>query len=139
MTTMSDEDQDILDRKALGTIQLCLAQSMTFNITKVKTTKELMETLTRLCEKPSTSNKVFLMKRLFNMKMAEGGSIENYLNKLNTITSQLSFVGINFDEEIMALLILCSLPESQNSLVMVVSNSIFGSNTLNLMMWLMLF
>ena len=68
---MSDEDWDILDRKALGTIRLCLAQSMTFNITKVKMTKELMETLARLYEKPSTSNKVFLMKNLFNIKMAE--------------------------------------------------------------------
>ena len=69
LTAMSDEDQDILDRKALGTIQLCLAQLVTFNITKEKTMKELMETLARLYEKPSALNKVFLMKHLFNMKM----------------------------------------------------------------------
>ena len=43
------------------------------------------------------------MKRLFNMKMAEGGSIAYHLNEFNTITSQLSFVDINFDEEIRAL------------------------------------
>ena len=36
-------------------------------------------------------------------------------------------MGINFDEEIRALLILCSLPESCNSLVIVVSNSISRS------------
>ena len=52
------------------------------------------------------------MKHLFNMKMAEGGSVTNHLNEFNTITSQLSSVGINFDEEIRALLILCSLPKS---------------------------
>ena len=39
-------------------------------------------------------------------------------------------MGINFHEEIMALLILCSLSKSWNSLVMAVSNSISGSNTL---------
>ena len=85
---------------------------MAFNITKVKTTEDLMKTLVTLYEKPSASNKVFLMKRLFNMKMVEGGSVTDHLNEFNTITSQLSSVGVNFDEEIRALLILCSLPES---------------------------
>ena len=39
-------------------------------------------------------------------------------------------MGINFDEEIRALLILCSLPESWNGFVMVINNSISISNTL---------
>ena len=39
-------------------------------------------------------------------------------------------MGVNFDEEIRALLILCSLPKSWNGLVMDVSNSIPGSGTL---------
>ena len=90
--------------------------------------EELMQTLEKLYEKPSASNKIFLMKLLFNMKMAEGGSIEDHLNEFNIVTSQLSSVGISFDEEIRALLILCSLPESWNDLVMDVSNSASSSN-----------
>ena len=39
-------------------------------------------------------------------------------------------MGINFDEEIRALLILCSFPESWNGLVMAMSNYVPGSNTL---------
>ena len=39
-------------------------------------------------------------------------------------------MGVNFDEEIRALLILCSLPERWNGLVMAMSNSIPGSSTL---------
>ena len=85
---------------------------MAFNITKVKTIEDLMKTLATLYEKSSASNKLFLMKRLFNIKMTEGGSITDHLNEFNSITSQLSSVGVNFDEEIRALLILCSLPES---------------------------
>ena len=84
---MPNAEWDILDRKELGSIQLCLAPTVAFNITKVKMTKELMQTLVRLYEKPSTSNKVFLMKCLFNMKMAKGGSVADHLNELNTITS----------------------------------------------------
>ncbi|MDF3691487.1 hypothetical protein P3S59_26035 [Enterobacter hormaechei] len=83
-----------------------------------------MQTLAKLYEKLSASNKVFLMKHLFNMKIEEVGFVTDHLNEFNTITSQLSSVGINFDEEIRALLILCSLPESWNGLVMAVSNSV---------------
>ena len=86
-------------------------------------TIELVETLDRLYEKPSASNKVFLMKHLFDMKMGEGGSIANHLNEFNTVNNQLSSVQISFDEEVRALLILCSLPESWNSLVIVVTLS----------------
>jgi hypothetical protein len=127
---MKDEEWKVLDRKALGTIRLSLAASVAFNISKEKTTRELMEALAKLYEKPSTSNTIFLMKRLFNMKMSEGGSIVDHLNEFNTVTNQLSSVKVDFDDEVGALLILCSLPESWNGLVMVVSNYVSGSNTL---------
>jgi hypothetical protein len=39
---------------------------------------------------------------------------------------------VDFDDKVRALLILCSLPKSCNGLVMVVSNSVSGSNTLKL-------
>jgi hypothetical protein len=129
-TAMKDEEWEILDRKALGTIRLSLAASVAFNISKEKTTKDLMDALAKLYEKPSASNKVFLMKRLFNMKMSEGGSVADHLNEFNTVTNQLSSVKVDFDDEVRALLILCSLPERWNGLVMAVSNSVSGSNTL---------
>jgi hypothetical protein len=129
-TAMKDEEWEILDRKALGTIRLSLAASVAFNISKEKTTKDLMDALAKLYEKPSASNKVFLMKRLFNMKMSEGGSVADHLNEFNTVTNQLSSVKVDFDDEVRALLILCSLPESWNGLVMAVSNSVSSSNTL---------
>jgi hypothetical protein len=89
-----------------------------------------MDALAKLYEKPSTSNKVFLMKRLFNMKMSKGGSVANHLNEFNMVTNQLSSVKVDFDDEVRALLILCSLSESWNGLVMAVSNFDSGSNTL---------
>jgi hypothetical protein len=128
-TAMKDEEWEFLDRKALGTIRLSLAMSVDFNILKEKKMKDLMDALAKLYEKPSASNKVFLMKRLFNMKMPKGGSVADHLNEFNMVTNQLSSVKVDFDDEFRALLILCSLPKSWNDLVMVVSNSVVGSNT----------
>ena len=109
---MKDEEWEVLDRNALETIRLCLASSVAFNILKEKTIEGVMSALSKLYEKPSASNKVYLMKRLFNMKMSEGGSIADHLNEFNTLTSQLNSAKENFDVEVRALLILCSLPES---------------------------
>ena len=70
------------------------------------------------------------MNPLFNMKMSEGGPFVDHLNEFNTLTNQLSSVKVNFDYEVRDFLILCSLPEIWNSLVIVVSNSVPISNTL---------
>ena len=92
-TAMTNEEWNILDRKALGTVRLCLPVSVAFNISKETTTEGFIKALVKLYEKPSASNKVFLMKQLFNMKMSECGSIADHLNDFNTVTSQLSSVG----------------------------------------------
>jgi hypothetical protein len=127
---MKDEEREVLDRMELGMIRLSLAMLVAFNISKEKTTKELMDALAKLYEKPSTSNKAFIMKRLFNMNMLEGGYVADHLNEFNTVTNQLSFVNVDFNDEVRALLILCSLPKSWNGLVIFVSNSVSGSKTL---------
>ena len=85
---MTDAEWDILDRKALGIVWLCLAVSVAFDISKETIKKGLIKVLVKLYEKPSASNKVFLMKCLFNMKMSEGGSIADHLNYFNTVRSK---------------------------------------------------
>ena len=52
------------------------------------------------------------MKKLFNLKMAEGMPIIQHLNESKTITNQLSSVEIDFDDEIRALILLASLPNN---------------------------
>ena len=108
LAAMTDAEWNILDRKALGTVWLWLAASIAFIISKETTTEGLIKALVKLYEKPLASNKVFLMKQLFNMKMLEGRSVADHLKNLNTVTSQLSSVGVNFDDECRAILFLCS-------------------------------
>ncbi|KAE8705011.1 Cytochrome P450 84A1 [Hibiscus syriacus] len=108
---------------ALGVIRLTLSRNVAFNIAKEKTTAGLMAALSSMYEKSSASNKVHLMRRLFNLRMAEGASMAQHLNELNTITTQLSSVEIEFDDEVRALILLSSLPDSWNATVTAVSSS----------------
>ena len=67
--------------------------TVAFNISKDKTTQDLMAALSKMYEKPSTSSKVFLMKKLFNLKMGDKRCIIEYINEFNMLTSQLKSVG----------------------------------------------
>ena len=78
---------------------------------KEKTTVDLMKALSNMYEKSSTNNKVYLMNKLFN------------LNEFNTSINQLSTVGIEFDDEVRALILLAYLPNSWEAMRMMVSNS----------------
>ena len=110
--TMKDKEWALLDRQVLGVIRLTLSRFIAHNVVKEKTTTNLMKALSGMYEKPSANNKVHLIKKLFNSKMAENASIAQHLNDFNTIINQLFSVEIDFDDEICALIVLASLPNS---------------------------
>ncbi|RVW64114.1 Retrovirus-related Pol polyprotein from transposon TNT 1-94 [Vitis vinifera] len=116
---MKVEEWALLDRQVFGVIRLTLSRSVAHNVVKEKTTTDLMKALSGMYEKPSANNKVHLMKKLFNLKMAENASVAQHLNEFNTITNQLSSVEIDFDDEIRALIVLASLPNSWEAMRMV--------------------
>ena len=118
-----EEEWSFLDRQVLGVIRLTLTRSVAYNIMKEKITVDLMKALSSMYEKPSANKKVHLMKKLFNLKMVEGTPVAQHLNEFNTITNQLSSVEIDFDDEIHALIVLASLPNSWKAMRMAVSNS----------------
>ena len=120
---MDDDKWKVLDRKALATIRLNLHQHVTYNVSHATTTKELMEALEALYEKPSASNKVYLMKKLFNLKMQQGARVADFLNEFQAVVQQLAAVDLKFDNEIQALLLLSCLPDSWENMVMAVSNA----------------
>ena len=117
---MKDEDWNLLDRQVLGVIRLTLSRSIAHNVVKEKTTMDLMKALSSMYEKSSANNRVYLMNKLFNLKKAEGTPVVQYLNEFNTITDQLSIVGIEFDDEVRALILLAYLPNSWEAMRMTV-------------------
>ena len=96
--SMTKEKWKLKDRQALGFIRLTLSRNVALNIVKEKTTSDLLKELSNMYEKPSAMNKVYLMRRLFNLQMYENGFVSDHINEFNMIVSQLSFVDINFED-----------------------------------------
>ena len=68
-------------------------------------------------------NKVYLMRRLFNLQMSENGYFHDHLNEFNMIMSQLTYVDINFEDEIKVFILMSSLPGSWYTVVTAISSS----------------
>ncbi|GJR84000.1 retrovirus-related pol polyprotein from transposon TNT 1-94 [Tanacetum coccineum] len=122
-TGMKAEDWTLLDRQALGAVRLSLTKNVAYNGVNEKTKYGLFKALSNMYEKPSVSNKVFIIRKLVNTKMKEGASVADHVNEFNSILSRLMSVDIKFDDEVQALLLLSSLPESWSGTVTAVSGS----------------
>ncbi|PKA52444.1 Retrovirus-related Pol polyprotein from transposon TNT 1-94 [Apostasia shenzhenica] len=111
-----------MDRQTLGMISLTLVRNVAFNINK-KMTVCLMKALCSMHKKPLTSNNVYLMHRLFNLKMTEGSSGTNHINEFNIITTQLSSMDIDFDDKVKVLILLSSLLKSWSATIIAMNSS----------------
>jgi hypothetical protein len=123
-TIMSKEDWNKLDRRARSTIQLCLEDSVLLNVSGESTAKELWDKLGNLYKSKSLVNKLFLRKKLYNLRMEDGDSVIEHLNAFNTLVSQLVYVNITIGEEDKCITFLCSLRDSWDNMVVAIGSTI---------------
>ena len=68
-------------------------------------------------------NKLFLRKKLYNLRMKDGDSVTEHLNAFNTVVSQLLSIDIKISDEDKCISLLCSLPDSRESLVIAIGSN----------------
>ena len=66
---VSDEEWKKLDQKAKSTIRLCVSDLVLLNVSGEATAKALWEKLGTLYQFKSLVNKLFLWKKLYNLRM----------------------------------------------------------------------
>ena len=106
---------------------MCVSDSVLLNVSREATAKTLWDKLGNLYQSKSLANKLFLRKKLYNLRMKGGDSVTEHLNTFNTMVSQLSSVDIKISDEDKCISLLCSLPDSWDILVISI-----GSNTTTL-------
>ena len=109
---MSNADWAELDALAKSMIRLHLTKLVYFTVVNEMMSHNLWKKLCSTYEKESASNKVYLMKRLFELQMKEGTSVATHLNEFNIIFSQMQAQKLDFQDEVKAIFLLCSLPAS---------------------------
>jgi hypothetical protein len=86
-------------------------------VSEEATTKDLWDKLGNLYQSKSLVNKLFLRKKLYNARMRDGDSMEENWNSFNVVVSQLVSIEIKILDEHKCITLLCSLPNSWESLV----------------------
>jgi hypothetical protein len=84
---MSKEDWEKLDKRERSTIRLCLEDLVLLNVSGESIGKELWDKLGNLYQSKSLVNKLFLRKKLYHLRMEDGGSVKEHLNAFNTLVS----------------------------------------------------
>ncbi|KAA8515033.1 hypothetical protein F0562_018180 [Nyssa sinensis] len=120
---MDDEKWKRLHRKTIGHIRQWLDDSVFSHVSNETDAQVLWKKLEARYEQKTATNKAFLIRKLVNMKFKEGGSIEDHLNEFQSVVNQLATMKMVIEDELQALLLLSSLPDSWETLVVTMSNS----------------
>ena len=85
--------------------------------------KALWEKLKGLSERKIAQNKAFVAKKLVNLKLKEGRSVVKHFIEFQDLVNQMITMKLIIDDELQALLLMSSLPDSWETLVVSFSNS----------------
>ena len=100
-------EKDVIAKE---TIVMCIADSHLAEVQDFRTAKEMWEALLGRYEKSTTASKTFILRELMNIKMEEGGSVGQHLNKVADLASKLAALQAPLNDNYIVAILLNSLP-----------------------------
>ncbi|KAE8715738.1 hypothetical protein F3Y22_tig00110160pilonHSYRG00308 [Hibiscus syriacus] len=122
MDFIDDNKWNEMDGNDMANFYLALEDEVLSSIEEKKTAKEIWDHLTKLYEATSLHNKIFLKRKLYTLRISESTSVTEHLNTLNTLFSQLTSLRCTIEEQERAELLLQSLLDSYDQLIINLTN-----------------
>lgn len=119
----TDAEWNILHRQVCGYIRQWVDDNVLNHISGETHARTLWNKLEQLYARKTGSNKLFLIKQMMSLKYHDGTPVTDHLNAFQGIINQLAGMGIKFEDEIQALWLLGTLPDSWETFRTSLSNS----------------
>ncbi|CAL8081528.1 unnamed protein product [Prunus armeniaca] len=119
----SDNAWSILNRKAVGQIRQWVDQSVFHHVAQETDAYKLWTKSLSMYERKTSQNKASVIRRLVNLKYRDGRSVTEHLSDFQGLINLLTNMKMVLDDELQALELLSSLPDSLDTLVVSLSNS----------------
>ncbi|CAL2254439.1 unnamed protein product [Prunus armeniaca] len=119
----SDDAWSIMNRKAVGQIRQWVDQSVFHHVAQETDAYKLWTKLSSMYERKTAQNKASVIRRLVNLKYRDGRSVTEHLSDFQGLINLLMNMKMVLDDELQALVLLSSLPDSWDTLVVSLSNS----------------
>jgi hypothetical protein len=116
LASTSKDELKKIDKKALAVLLLALADNVLRQVCEKKSVMALCKKLESLYLDKSLSSCFYLMVRLFRMRMQEGTPIKQYIDEFNKTVLDCQNVANSMDTDHLAILFLCSLLDSYDSI-----------------------
>ena len=97
--------------------------SVFYHVSQESNVEFFWEKLKGLYERKTSQNKAFVAKKLVNLKLKEGRSVAEHLSEFQDLVNQMVTMKLIIDDELQVLLLLSSLPNNWETLVVSLSNS----------------
>uniref|UniRef100_A0A2N9EW40 Integrase catalytic domain-containing protein n=1 Tax=Fagus sylvatica TaxID=28930 RepID=A0A2N9EW40_FAGSY len=120
---MPDKEWAKMHRKTIGCIRQCIEVSVFHHVSQETKADTLWKKLESLYERKTAQNKAFAIRKLAHLKLKEGRSVAEHLSEFQDLVNQLTRMNLVVDDKLQALLLLSSLPDSWETLVVSLSNS----------------
>ncbi|GFY97732.1 hypothetical protein Acr_12g0002730 [Actinidia rufa] len=118
-----DEEWTKMNRKTIGLIRQCIRHEVFHHVAQETSAYELWTKLEKMYQAKTSRNKALLMRRLVNLKL-QRGTVPEHTSEFQNLVNQLASIDFHFNNEMQALLLLSYLPESWETLVVSLSNSV---------------
>ena len=87
-----------------------LSESVYFTVQSCTTAFELWKKLSETYEKKVASTKMYLIRRLYNLRMKEFDSVQAHLNEYESLSSQILSQGMIIEDELRAMILMVASP-----------------------------